>query len=225
VQNSPLPALGERLKNGSNVVSVTIETIAEAYNRGWKLIGNILLILSGGFGLYMAIGLLGVFNRIPLLEPLMEDIGAIVSTIFLVRNLSTPDKRERLFDRIGKLKDKIIGSQIHSERTVAAIEDSGELANRVPAHVPSPLPAAAPPSNGVDELRYLFLASQVELVEDAARLQGLQHQATTDAGKIGVTTADGAKCDRCWNYSDTVGKISEHPIVCDRCVDALAGKF
>jgi isoleucyl-tRNA synthetase len=53
----------------------------------------------------------------------------------------------------------------------------------------------------------------------------LQHQAATESGKIGVTTADGTKCDRCWNYSDTVGTNSEHPIICDRCVDALAGKF
>jgi isoleucyl-tRNA synthetase len=69
------------------------------------------------------------------------------------------------------------------------------------------------------------LASQVELINDASKLQGLAHQTTTEVGKIGVTTADGVKCDRCWNYSDTVGKNTEHPLVCDRCVDALAGNF
>jgi isoleucyl-tRNA synthetase len=53
----------------------------------------------------------------------------------------------------------------------------------------------------------------------------LAHQTTSASGKIGVTTADGVKCDRCWNYSDTIGANTEHPTVCDRCVDALAGKF
>ncbi|MEM6837968.1 MAG: zinc finger domain-containing protein [Cyanobacteria bacterium P01_C01_bin.120] len=31
--------------------------------------------------------------------------------------------------------------------------------------------------------------------------------------------------DRCWNYSTTVGESSEHPTICDRCVEALSGKF
>jgi isoleucyl-tRNA synthetase len=87
--------------------------------------------------------------------------------------------------------------------------------------------AAAPQhqSNGVDELRYLFLASQVELIDDASALAGLQHQATSVGSKIGVTTAAGAKCDRCWNYSPTVGQDTAQPLICDRCVDALAGNF
>ncbi|MBN3963579.1 zinc finger domain-containing protein [Nostoc sp. NMS8] len=30
------------------------------------------------------------------------------------------------------------------------------------------------------------------------------------------------KCDRCWNYSTRMGKSAEHPLICDRCVAALA---
>jgi isoleucyl-tRNA synthetase len=74
-------------------------------------------------------------------------------------------------------------------------------------------------------LRYFFLASQVELIDDASQLAGLQHQTTVESAKIGVVNADGTKCDRCWNYSPTVGQNSEQPVICDRCVDALAGKF
>ena len=33
----------------------------------------------------------------------------------------------------------------------------------------------------------------------------------------GVTRADGAKCQRCWNYSSHVGQDSEHPTLCERC--------
>ncbi|MEH1933678.1 MAG: isoleucine--tRNA ligase [Nostoc sp.] len=79
--------------------------------------------------------------------------------------------------------------------------------------------------NGVDELRYLFLTSQVELLDSAQGLQGLEYTAQTEDWEIGVVKADGVKCDRCWNYSTHVGESKEHPLICDRCVAALAGEF
>ncbi|MEH1963547.1 MAG: isoleucine--tRNA ligase [Nostoc sp.] len=85
-------------------------------------------------------------------------------------------------------------------------------------------------SNGVDELRYLFLVSQVELLDSplkeaeeqikVAKLLGTEKITTID-----VVKADGEKCDRCWNYSIHVGESAEHPLICDRCVAALAGEF
>ena len=79
--------------------------------------------------------------------------------------------------------------------------------------------------NRVDELRYLFLTSQVELLEAPAKLEGLNYSSQSDALGIGVVDADGEKCDRCWNYSTHVGESKEHPLLCERCVPALAGKF
>ncbi|MCY7333338.1 MAG: isoleucine--tRNA ligase [Pseudanabaena sp. CAN_BIN31] len=74
-----------------------------------------------------------------------------------------------------------------------------------------------------DELRYLFIASQAEIVDalpadttfigEAAGLQ------------IAVVKADGEKCPRCWNYSTHIGDSVEHPHICDRCVSAIAGTF
>jgi len=34
--------------------------------------------------------------------------------------------------------------------------------------------------------------------------------------------ADGAKCERCWNYSTHVGENTRYPGVCERCTAALA---
>ncbi|MEH2267912.1 MAG: isoleucine--tRNA ligase [Nostoc sp.] len=79
--------------------------------------------------------------------------------------------------------------------------------------------------NGIDELRYLLLTSQVELLDSAEGLQGLKYTAQTEDWEIGVVNADGQKCDRCWNYSTHVGESAEHPLICDRCVAALAGEF
>ncbi len=83
--------------------------------------------------------------------------------------------------------------------------------------------------NGVDELRYLFLTSQVELLETGDRLSDCQYATqtatpTTSIG-IGVVDADGKKCDRCWNYSTHVGASAAHPLLCERCVPAIAGNF
>ncbi|MDM9583272.1 isoleucine--tRNA ligase [Nostoc sp. GT001] len=79
--------------------------------------------------------------------------------------------------------------------------------------------------NGIDELRYLLLTSQVELLDSAQGLQGLEYTAQTEDWTIGVVKADGQKCDRCWNYSTHVGESAKHPLICERCVAALAGEF
>ncbi len=39
--------------------------------------------------------------------------------------------------------------------------------------------------------------------------------------KIIVGVADGGKCERCWNYSASVGADEKMPEVCDRCLEAL----
>ncbi|MGB6302116.1 MAG: isoleucine--tRNA ligase [Acidobacteriaceae bacterium] len=63
-------------------------------------------------------------------------------------------------------------------------------------------------------LKELFNVSQVELVA-ASEPNG--------SGTLRVTTlpADGAKCERCWNYSVHVGESHKWPTVCERCVAAL----
>ena len=79
--------------------------------------------------------------------------------------------------------------------------------------------------NGVDELRYLFLSSQVELLDSLEALQDVQYKMQGDNLSVGIVKADGEKCDRCWNYSTQVGKFAEHPIICERCVAALSDRF
>ncbi len=59
-----------------------------------------------------------------------------------------------------------------------------------------------------DQLRYIFIVSQVEVSEG-------------DAFKVVIQKADGEKCERCWNYSVRVGEFVEYPTVCERCNDAL----
>ncbi|QLE42392.1 isoleucine--tRNA ligase [Nostoc sp. C052] len=91
-------------------------------------------------------------------------------------------------------------------------------------------PRSIDQSNGVDELRYLFLVSQVELVDSPLKEAEEQIKVAKFFGAEKITTidvvkADGEKCDRCWNYSTHVGESAEHPLICERCVAALAGEF
>lgn len=79
--------------------------------------------------------------------------------------------------------------------------------------------------NRVDELRYLFLASQVELLDTPEAIKASKYSFETDNLSVGIVKADGEKCDRCWNYSTLVGTIQEHPTICERCNGALAGEF
>jgi isoleucyl-tRNA synthetase len=60
------------------------------------------------------------------------------------------------------------------------------------------------------DLRYLFIVSQVELREGKENVS------------ITISPADGAKCERCWNYSTRVGESETFPTVCERCVAALS---
>ncbi len=225
VNSSPLTEIGETLKSGGNVISSSLAIAIETYQKGWRLIGNTLLVLTGAFGLYITIGLIDIVNRIPFVETTLKGVGVVMSGLFVIRNLLTTEKRQQTIDRAIAYKDQIVGAQYYTERTISAIENSGELTPHPPVSVPTPTATPQTPSNGIDELRYLFLASQVELIDDANLLQECQHQTTSAGGKIGVIKADGDKCDRCWNYSPTVGQNSEQPAICDRCIDALVGEF
>src|ERR1700732_783146 len=71
-----------------------------------------------------------------------------------------------------------------------------------------------------DVLPALFIVSQVE-VEPAAPEGAVQSDVLPGLA-ITIERADGAKCERCWNYSTHVGENPRYPTVCERCTAALA---
>jgi isoleucyl-tRNA synthetase len=68
-----------------------------------------------------------------------------------------------------------------------------------------------------DQLRYLFIVSQVHLTQGSGN--------GTSGVKVDVKKADGQKCERCWNYccnySTHVGEDKTYPTVCERCSAVL----
>jgi isoleucyl-tRNA synthetase len=70
-----------------------------------------------------------------------------------------------------------------------------------------------------DDLPGILIVSQVVLADDAPgepwsseNIEGL---------RVGVTAAAGAKCERCWCYSEQLGSVAEHPAICPKCTAAV----
>jgi len=70
----------------------------------------------------------------------------------------------------------------------------------------------------VKDLPALFIVSQVEVLPFAGPIES-DHR---EPSQIEILRADGAKCERCWNYSTHVGENRRYPAVCERCTAALA---
>uniref|UniRef100_A0A5B7C6J9 isoleucine--tRNA ligase n=1 Tax=Davidia involucrata TaxID=16924 RepID=A0A5B7C6J9_DAVIN len=84
--------------------------------------------------------------------------------------------------------------------------------------------------NDADTLHRIFITSQVEIFSSLENDQIEKISYTGEyliQGKsrvwIGVSRAEGSKCERCWNYSPQVGSFTDHPSLCSRCYD-VAGQ-
>ncbi|ULA63732.1 MAG: hypothetical protein LZF86_110431 [Nitrospira sp.] len=58
----------------------------------------------------------------------------------------------------------------------------------------------------------IFIVSHVTLAPRSDGQVGIQ---------IAVAKSSAAKCERCWNYREAVGKDAAHPTLCDRCLEAI----
>ncbi len=65
------------------------------------------------------------------------------------------------------------------------------------------------------ELCEIFKVSQVSVSLD---------DKSPDELSIKAAKAQGAKCVRCWNYSQEIGHDKEHPLICGNCLAAIRGK-
>ena len=73
-----------------------------------------------------------------------------------------------------------------------------------------------------NELRFVLITSKAEVKALADKPADV---ATGELEGIAVSVArsNGEKCPRCWHYSDKIGVNPEHPTLCPRCVENVAG--
>ena len=72
--------------------------------------------------------------------------------------------------------------------------------------------------NHLARLPGLFIVSQVDFFSAGA--PDYKSEAVPSL-EVSIQKAEGAKCERCWNYSTRVGENSRYPTICERCSAAL----
>ncbi|MCQ2358508.1 MAG: isoleucine--tRNA ligase [Phascolarctobacterium sp.] len=98
-------------------------------------------------------------------------------------------------------RDKVIGNSLDASVELYATGEALEILQSVG-----------------EDLKTFLIVSQAKLVE------GTSEEATATARedlKVAVKAAAGQKCERCWIFSEEVGKDAEHPTLCPRCAAAL----
>jgi isoleucyl-tRNA synthetase len=72
------------------------------------------------------------------------------------------------------------------------------------------------------DLREVFIVSKVSVADfDAAPADAYDAAETVEGLKIAVAQAPGAKCARCWTYSEELGTLEGHPEICPRCAKVV----
>ena len=101
--------------------------------------------------------------------------------------------------------DKVIGGGLEAEVTVYANDEYRALLEQLG-----------------NELRFVLITSKAEVKPLADKPADV---ATGELEGIAVSVArsHGEKCPRCWHYSDKIGVNPEHPTLCPRCVENVAG--
>ncbi len=87
-----------------------------------------------------------------------------------------------------------------------------------------------PGNSYVDDLRFVFLASQVVVVDtlDSLQIHCPKYHLSNDLGEsgvwVGISRVKGNRCERCWYCGETVGLNHGHSDLCLRCVDVITRK-
>ena len=126
------------------------------------------------------------------------------------------EELEKKWERLWKIRDevnkalelkrqeKFIGNALEAKVTLYA----GDAAYKILEDYRTFLPA-------------LFIVSSVgvEKISDAA--EGAYSSTDYDGLVILIERAEGKKCQRCWNWSLSVGEYKDHPELCKRCREAV----
>lgn len=101
-------------------------------------------------------------------------------------------------------RDKKIGHSLDAHVTLYAGPELYELLNNYRA-----------------DLAFIFIVSSVELAKESGAPADAYTSDTIKGLRIVAGPAKGAKCGRCWMYSESVGTINDHPEICGRCAGNL----
>ena len=73
-----------------------------------------------------------------------------------------------------------------------------------------------------EELRFVLIVSRAS-VNSMESANGAAVETEVDGLKMTVSASGYPKCDRCWHHRADGGEISDHPSLCQRCVENIDG--
>ncbi|KOE70311.1 isoleucine--tRNA ligase [Aggregatibacter actinomycetemcomitans serotype f str. D18P1] len=101
--------------------------------------------------------------------------------------------------------DKVIGAGLEAEVTVYTNDEYCALLEKLG-----------------DELRFVLITSKAE-VKPLTDKPADVAEGELEGIAVSVARSNGEKCPRCWHYSDKIGVNPQHPSLCPRCVENVAG--
>jgi isoleucyl-tRNA synthetase len=104
-----------------------------------------------------------------------------------------------------KRAEKFIGNSLEAKLRIFLPEEYRSLAESYLAFLPA-----------------LFLVSTLELTRES--LDGAYEGTDIQGLQVLVERASGNKCQRCWNWSESVGSSEKAPDLCDRCYHVVHQK-
>lgn len=112
-----------------------------------------------------------------------------------------------------------------SEKAIGASLEAKALIHCADPAVAEALKRWSASTNGVDELRFFFLTSQVEVLATAEEVGERSlfsaKRSEGPAATVGIAAADGVKCERCWHYHPNTGANEHYAATCPRCAESL----
>ena len=74
-----------------------------------------------------------------------------------------------------------------------------------------------------DELRFLLLTSYASVIPDSATESSPRLPTDIPGLELNLKKSEHAKCVRCWHHRHDIGTHADHPELCGRCVENVAG--
>jgi isoleucyl-tRNA synthetase len=104
-----------------------------------------------------------------------------------------------------KRAEKFIGNSLEARLRIFLPEEYRSLAESYLSFLPA-----------------FFLVSSLQLTRES--LSGSYEGVDIQGLQVLVERASGSKCQRCWNWSGSVGSLAEAPDLCDRCYNVVHRK-
>ena len=113
--------------------------------------------------------------------------------------------------------DRILGIREQISKSLEGLRSSEAIGSSLDAEVTlSVNPALYALLKPVEtDLRFIFINSETSVIEDSS-LEG-------DDIRIEAKASEAPKCVRCWQHRDDVGSHADHPEICGRCAENVAG--